>query len=102
VTFTDKTLRCRECGEDFVFTAGEQGFYAEKGLLNQPQRCPACRAQRRRERGGGVARTMYPVTCAHCGAETTVPFFPKNNRPVYCSACYERVKNGLLEEAASE
>ena len=30
--YEDKTLVCKECGAEFVFTAGEQEFYAEKGL----------------------------------------------------------------------
>ena len=41
--FEDKTLVCKECGKEFVFTAGEQEFYAEKGFQNEPQRCKACR-----------------------------------------------------------
>jgi hypothetical protein len=41
VSFVDKPLKCRECGADFVFTAGEQAFFAEKGLMNDPQRCSA-------------------------------------------------------------
>ena len=92
MTFADKTLNCRECGGSFVFTAGEQAFYAEKGLLNEPQRCPECRANRRRERSGGSPRVMHTVVCAECGAEATVPFIPRNDRPVYCSQCYERIR----------
>lgn len=91
----DKTIFCKECGEAFVFTAGEQGFYLEKGLLNEPQRCPSCREQRRRERAAG-ARTMSTVVCADCGQEATVPFVPRLNRPVYCSACFENVRSGAL------
>ena len=41
--YEDKTLVCKECGNEFVFTAGEQEFYAEKGFVNEPQRCKACR-----------------------------------------------------------
>jgi CxxC-x17-CxxC domain-containing protein len=90
--FTDKTLVCRECGSSFVFTAGEQGFYQEKGLMNEPQRCPGCRAAKRRERAGLAPREMHPVVCASCGASTTVPFIPRNERPVYCSPCYDKVR----------
>lgn len=39
----DKTLVCKDCGKEFVFTAGEQEFYAEKGLTNEPKRCKECR-----------------------------------------------------------
>lgn len=34
--YEDKVLVCKECGEEFVFTAGEQEFYAEKGFENEP------------------------------------------------------------------
>lgn len=92
MAFEDKTLVCRDCGVEFIFTAGEQGFYLEKGLLNEPQRCPTCRANRRRERSGGTAREMTTVVCAECGIETTVPFVPRLDRPVYCSSCFERTR----------
>jgi hypothetical protein len=46
----DKTLKCKDCGEDFVFTAGEQEFYQEKGFENEPQRCPACRKAKKSQR----------------------------------------------------
>ncbi|MBE3558745.1 MAG: zinc-ribbon domain containing protein [Ktedonobacteraceae bacterium] len=98
MSFVDKTLKCRECGVDFVFTAGEQEFYQQKGLMNQPGRCPSCRAARRAASGGvgnrseRSAREMHTVICADCGAETQVPFIPKNDRPVYCSSCFEKVR----------
>lgn len=86
----DKSLICRDCSSTFVFTAGEQGFYLEKGLLNEPQRCPGCRASRRRDRTSGGAREMTTVTCAGCNGEATVPFVPRLDRPVYCSSCFEQ------------
>ena len=46
----DKTLVCKDCGTEFVFTAGEQQFYAEKGFTNEPQRCPECRKARKQQR----------------------------------------------------
>ncbi len=48
--YEDKTLICKECGNEFVFTAGEQEFYAEKGFVNEPQRCKACRDARKKRR----------------------------------------------------
>ena len=98
MSFDDKTLNCRECGNDFVFTAGEQEFYQQKGLMNQPGRCPSCRNARRASSGGAgnrserAPREMHTVICAECGSETQVPFLPKNDRPVYCSTCYDRVR----------
>lgn len=43
----DKTLTCKDCGSEFVFTEGEQAFYKEKGFENEPQRCPNCRAAKK-------------------------------------------------------
>lgn len=80
-----------ECGSQFVFTAGEQAFYASKGYTNEPKRCPSCREVRRAQRTGVPAREMYPATCAQCGAETQVPFRPRGDRPVYCSDCFAQV-----------
>lgn len=90
--YQDKTLSCRECGADFIFTASEQEFYAEKGFTNEPGRCPRCRAARRQRNNGGsrAPREMYAVICAECGAETEVPFRPSGDRPVYCRDCFSK------------
>ena len=88
--FEDKTLVCKDCGEEFIFTAGEQEFYAEKGFQNDPQRCKACRDARKRN--GKGAREMFTTVCAECGGEAKVPFEPKNDQPVYCSACFAAKK----------
>ncbi|HVZ58835.1 MAG TPA: zinc-ribbon domain containing protein [Patescibacteria group bacterium] len=96
--FQDKTLTCRDCGQEFVWTAGEQEFYEKQQYTNPPSRCPACRAKRKQERfanggddrrggfhgGDRGPRKMYKVHCADCGVETEVPFEPKEGRPVYC------------------
>lgn len=83
--YEDKTLICKECGNEFVFTAGEQEFYAEKGFENEPQRCKACRDARKANRSD---REMFDATCADCGKECKVPFRPRDDRPVYCSECF--------------
>ena len=49
----DKTLSCKDCGSDFIFTEGEQAFYAEKGFTNEPVRCPECRRARKAQRNSG-------------------------------------------------
>ena len=46
----DKILKCKECGQQFTFTVGEQEFYAQKGFENEPARCGQCRRMRKRER----------------------------------------------------
>lgn len=106
MSYSDKVLKCRDCGNEFVFTAGEQEFYASRGLLNEPGRCPSCRALRRQRTGATPVgstyssvdrpyrpqREMHPAICAECGANTMVPFVPRTDKPVYCSNCYERVR----------
>ena len=101
MSYADKTLNCRECGQAFIFSAGEQEFYASRGLLNEPGRCPSCRAQRRASQGGGGyggdygrEREMFTVTCSSCGGEARVPFQPRTDRPVYCSDCFQQVRGG--------
>jgi len=87
--YTDKTLVCKDCGNEFVFTAGEQEFYAEKGFQNEPTRCKACRQARKASRhAAGGTREMFDAVCAECGKPTKVPFQPREDRPVYCSECY--------------
>jgi CxxC-x17-CxxC domain-containing protein len=95
--FGDQTLTCRDCGTQFIWSAGEQAFYASKNLMNSPSRCPACRAQARasRESGGRLARAnreLFPVVCSRCGVQTQVPFLPRDDRPVYCSSCFDLVR----------
>ena len=112
---SDRTLTCRDCGQEFVFTAGERAFYEERGY-SQPQRCASCRAERKAQRtasgydsgssygsgsrssysSGGYAsggyssgsRQMYPAVCSACGKETEVPFQPRTDKPVYCRDCF--------------
>ena len=84
--YQNKTLVCKECGKEFVFSADEQAFFAEKGFENEPGRCPACRANRRATRR---TREMFTVVCDECGKETQVPFQPTEGRPVYCRECFE-------------
>ncbi|MBQ9427943.1 MAG: zinc-ribbon domain containing protein [Clostridia bacterium] len=88
--YQDKTLKCKECGEEFVFTASEQEFYAEKGFQNEPQRCKACRDARKS--AARAQKEYFTTTCANCGGEAKVPFQPSNDRPVYCSACFAAMK----------
>ena len=88
--YEDKTLKCKECGADFIFTAGEQEFYAEKGFQNEPQRCKACRDARKN--AAKPAREMFIATCASCGGEAKVPFQPTECRDVFCSECFAKMK----------
>ena len=99
--YEDKTLVCKECGQEFVFTAGEQEFYAERGFQNEPQRCKACRDARKAASRG--PREYFTATCAACGGEAKVPFEPKSDRP--CTAataspvCASRANSQLEKDA---
>jgi CxxC-x17-CxxC domain-containing protein len=95
----DRTIVCRDCGQEFTFTAGEQAFYQERGY-SDPQRCPTCRSARKAQRASGGygddrggyssgPRQMYAATCSSCGKETEVPFQPTAGKPVYCRECFQ-------------
>lgn len=96
--FKDRILRCGDCGQDFVFTAGEQLFFFDKQFKNDPKRCKPCKARRagaqpRMAEGGKalpVTRTETRTTCSSCGIETTVPFRPTQGRPVLCRSCFQQ------------
>jgi len=103
MSYTDKNLTCRDCGQTFVFTAGEQEFHQQKGFTNTPGRCPDCRAQRKAQNGGGGfssgrrddggTREMHSATCSSCGKACQVPFQPSGEKPVYCSDCFQGQRN---------
>lgn len=87
--YEDKTIVCKDCGNEFIFSAGEQEFYAEKGFENEPQRCKPCRDARKN--ANKSERVMYTAVCDACGGEAKLPFQPKEGRPAYCSECYAKM-----------
>ena len=120
---SDRQLTCRDCGQTFTFTAGEQDFYQQRGYT-EPQRCSSCRAARKAQRGdsggyssggyggssygggssyssggsrgysgGGGSRQMFPAVCSSCGKETEVPFQPTAGKPVYCRECFQQQRS---------
>jgi CxxC-x17-CxxC domain-containing protein len=101
----DKVLKCRDCGEEFVFTAGEQTFYKERGFQHEPTRCRRCRDEKKRVGGGGPAgggqpspistssREFHEAVCSQCGVTTQVPFRPTPGKPVYCRDCFQSVRS---------
>jgi CxxC-x17-CxxC domain-containing protein len=109
----DRTLTCRQCGSSFTFTTGEQAFYTNRGLTNDPTRCSKCRSARKMNAdaipaatesyvhygpfasfGGRTPRQMHPAVCAQCGQMTEVPFAPRGDRPVLCSECFAASRRG--------
>jgi CxxC-x17-CxxC domain-containing protein len=90
--FQDRTLICKDCGNEFTFTVGEQEFYAAKGFQNDPARCKSCRDLKKSQYNGNSPekkeRVMYDTVCAECGKDTKVPFKPRLDKPVFCSECF--------------
>ena len=105
MSFQDKTLECFDCGNSFTFSVEEQEQFQSRGYTNEPKRCPECRQARksaRNDNGGNSygnssygytpARQMFPAVCSDCGKAISVPFEPRQGRPVYCSDCYRKVR----------
>jgi CxxC-x17-CxxC domain-containing protein len=108
--FIDRYLKCSDCSNEFVFTAGEQLFFYDKQFKNDPKRCKLCKAKR-----AGLGRSANPnaaatlpfsrtetrTECSACGIETTVPFKPTQGRPVLCRSCFQmkRVPSGVAAAA---
>jgi len=100
VAYDDRDLTCVECNSEFVFSADDQDFHAQRGYQD-PKRCPSCRQARRGGGGGGGgggyrggdSPTMYEAVCASCGGTARVPFEPRQDRPVYCSDCFSKEKS---------
>ena len=93
----DLQLTCSDCGQDFSFSTEDQAFFRDRGY-STPKRCKPCRQAKKNEQGGGggsYRRTesqSTTVTCSGCGKQTTVPFEPRGDRPVYCQDCYSARK----------
>jgi CxxC-x17-CxxC domain-containing protein len=103
--YRDRTLTCVECNNQFVFTAGEQLFYAEKGFRNDPKHCKNCKSRRSETfvpSGRTHARNVTVTTCSQCGKETTVPFKLTQGRPVYCLQCFQQRRAAGIESRPHE
>ena len=95
--YQDKTMMCKDCNNEFIFTAGEQQFYAEHGFTNEPQRCKPCRDIRKN--AGRQPKELFVTVCAECGGPAKIPFQPREERPVYCSNCFARIREEVAVEA---
>jgi CxxC-x17-CxxC domain-containing protein len=111
MTYVDRTITCADCGVEFIHSAADQEFYAEKGFTSDPKRCTSCRAYRRATRDSGDAytaggprgyerpddrapREYFVAVCSSCGNQAQVPFRPRMDKPIYCSDCFRQVKPG--------
>ena len=114
MSFQDKSLQCFDCGTIFTFSIAEQEQFASLGYSNDPKRCPSCRRERKARQnidslGGNnnsysykSVREMFPAVCSECGKATQVPFQPCEDRPVYCSDCYNKVRLSRSRQFALE
>lgn len=102
--FADVDILCIDCGNEFIWTAGEQIFFRDKGLKNPPKRCKDCK-QAKNERLATIAaaqasgvkqRIEVAIYCAKCAGYTTVPFYPSQGRPVYCRSCFLEMNPSVL------
>ncbi|HZU08383.1 MAG TPA: CxxC-x17-CxxC domain-containing protein [Pseudacidobacterium sp.] len=90
----DLQLTCSDCGQEFTFTEADQAFFQERGY-STPKRCKSCRQAKKSDSYGGGGQRSWsapqgtPVICAGCGQQTTVPFEPRGDRPVFCKSCYQ-------------
>jgi CxxC-x17-CxxC domain-containing protein len=109
----DLQLTCSDCGREFTFTAADQTFFQERGY-STPKRCKPCRQAKKADQAGGGggfggggssyggggggyssrATTGTAVVCSGCGQQTTVPFEPRGDRPVFCRDCFQAQKGG--------
>jgi CxxC-x17-CxxC domain-containing protein len=103
--FEDTNIACIDCGKDFVWTAGEQNFFRDKGLQNPPKRCKECKHAKNQRLNAilnandtGIKQKIeVAVHCAKCNDYTTVPFYPSQGRPVYCRSCYLEMNPTLVQ-----
>jgi CxxC-x17-CxxC domain-containing protein len=93
MSFYDKTLTCRDCGERFVWTSEDQEFFASKGF-NQPSRCQDCRSARKSDNGKQRHEEHFVRTasCIECGTEVKVTKSMENVKAIRCRPCYEAFK----------
>ena len=108
MSLQNKSIQCSDCGTTFTFSAEEQEQFVSRGYTNDPKRCPSCRQERKTRQYGNNGnssnsygndsygykprREMFPAVCAECRKDTQVPFQPRQDRPVYCSDCYNKVR----------
>ena len=107
--FEDVEFDCIDCGEIFIWSAGEQLFFKDKGLKHPPKRCKPCK-KAKNERIAAIAdaqakgvkqKIEVSVICAKCKSQTTVPFYPSQGRPVFCRSCYLEMNPSLISESES-
>ena len=97
--YQDKLIVCRDCAQEFAFSAQEQREFNKQGF-NPPTRCLEChekRVARRKYSRGGSSETII-APCSACGKDAVLPFKPAEDKPVYCAECF---KDALIPKVKS-
>lgn len=100
--YQDQPLICQDCTAEFIFSARDQEFFAQRNFT-APKRCRPCAKARRQ-----TLHQETAVACAACGAMTTVPFQPRLDetgkpvKPVYCRACFDARRTGEAVPVAAQ
>ena len=91
--FEDKTLSARTAVRNlFGLLVSRSSTHLAASRISQ--RCKPCRDARKNggARSNSGERQMFDAVCAACGKACKVPFQPREDRPVYCSDCFARMK----------
>ena len=103
--YTDRAITCLDCGQEFVFTTGEQEFYAQRGFTEPPKRCASCRAIRKAQRNAGPSggsSSPYGRTgngdgyASDGGYGDGMTQTPRHQRPMHEAPCADCGKTALL------
>jgi CxxC-x17-CxxC domain-containing protein len=86
--YQDQVLTCRDCRKTFVFTAGAQEFFAQKGYTNAPSRCKECNVIRKKSRETTETKPAYKISCKNCGKQSEMATEPRKPDDVLCSECF--------------
>jgi len=89
--FEDRVISCIDCGNKFMWTAGEQQFFYDKGLQNIPKRCKPCTAAYKAKLTANHPR--FWIKCVDCKKKAEVPFEPKDEEHILCEDCFLKHKD---------
>ena len=98
--YQDRSLTCRDCAEEFVFSGGRAGLLCQQESGQRSAALPVVSRRGQGARNNEGPREFHAAVCGACGGQAVVPFAPRNDRPVYCSSCFDKVRAGTLDTCA--
>ncbi|MHB1459889.1 MAG: DEAD/DEAH box helicase [Armatimonadota bacterium] len=88
--YQDRTYVCRDCHNEFPFSAKLQEEFEELNLPF-PNQCPKCHelqiTKRPNKRTGAVE--IFKAPCSKCGKEARLRTRPRGNTPILCADCFK-------------